>query len=124
MVNDRDDNERFIRSHPFGDILPSTGMLSRGTRSIHRFVFVALGLCSRSASAASNTCPSTSMLTVAQFPCLNDNYGYLIHCPETGATAAVDTPEAAAYEKELQSRGWTLTHIFNTHQYVILSCSI
>ena len=64
------------------------------------------------------------MLTVAQFPCLNDNYGYLIHCPETGATAAVDTPEAAAYEKELQSRGWTLTHIFNTHQYVILSCSI
>lgn len=56
-------------------------------------------------------------MTVAQVPCLDDNYGYLIHDPETGHTAAVDTPDAAAYEKELKSRGWKLSHIFNTHHH-------
>lgn len=61
--------------------------------------------------------PKTSSLTVAQIPCLSDNYGYLIHDPETGHTAAVDTPDAAAYEKELKERGWKLTHIFNTHHH-------
>jgi hydroxyacylglutathione hydrolase len=63
----------------------------------------------------SDACPS-STLTVAQFPCLDDNYGYLIHDETTGATAAVDTPDAAAYNAELQKRGWKLTHILNTHQ--------
>jgi hydroxyacylglutathione hydrolase len=58
-----------------------------------------------------------SSLTVAQFPCLQDNYGYLIHCDATGETAAVDTPEAAAYQAELAKRNWTLTHIFNTHHH-------
>jgi hydroxyacylglutathione hydrolase len=57
-------------------------------------------------------------LTVAQFPCLGDNYGFLIHDESTGHTAAIDTPCAATYKAELQKRGWTLTHIFNTHQYV------
>ena len=73
-----------------------------------------------STGSRSNTCPSSSAaatLTVAQFPCLSDNYGYLIHDATTGHTAAVDTPEAAAYEAELQKRGWTLTHIFNTHHH-------
>lgn len=55
---------------------------------------------------------STASLTVAQIPCLDDNYGYLIHDPETGHTAAVDTPDASAYEKELKDRGWKLSHIF------------
>jgi hydroxyacylglutathione hydrolase len=54
---------------------------------------------------------------VAQFPCLNDNYGYLLHDPSTGATAAIDTPFAADYEWELQSKGWTLTDILNTHHH-------
>lgn len=43
--------------------------------------------------------------------------GYLIHCETTGATAAVDTPEADAYRRELAKRGWTLTHILNTHHH-------
>mmetsp|Transcript_3238 Transcript_3238/g.6551 ORF Transcript_3238/g.6551 Transcript_3238/m.6551 type:complete len:323 (+) Transcript_3238:28-996(+) len=54
---------------------------------------------------------------VAQFPCLGDNYGYLIHDPKTGQTAAFDTPCATAYKKELERRGWTLSHIFNTHKH-------
>jgi hypothetical protein len=61
---------------------------------------------------------SMPSLTVAQFPCLGDNYGFLIHDESTGHTAAIDTPCAATYKAELQKRGWTLTHIFNTHQYV------
>lgn len=56
-------------------------------------------------------------LEIAQFPCLDDNYGYLIHDPETGQTAAVDTPCAASYKRELSKRGWTLTHILNTHHH-------
>ena len=58
-----------------------------------------------------------STLQVAQFPCLSDNYGYLIHDPVTGATAAVDTPEAKPYEAELEKRGWKLSHILNTHHH-------
>ena len=29
------------------------------------------------------------------FPCLKDNYGVLLHDPASGATAAIDAPEAA-----------------------------
>ena len=35
------------------------------------------------------------------FPALSDNYGVLMHCPETGQTASIDAPEAAAVEKAL-----------------------
>lgn len=54
---------------------------------------------------------------VAQFSCLDDNYGYLIHDPITGDTAAVDTPDAKTYQSELDKRGWKLTHILNTHHH-------
>lgn len=63
-----------------------------------------------------STSPDMSSLTVAQFPCLDDNYGYLIHDETTGETAAIDTPSASAYKQELEKRGWKLTHILNTHQ--------
>ena len=36
------------------------------------------------------------------FPCLSDNFGYLIHDPASGATASVDAPEAAPVIKALQ----------------------
>lgn len=61
--------------------------------------------------------PTENNLEVAQFLCLDDNYGYLIHDPATGETAAVDTPSAGAYKAELQKRGWKLTHILNTHHH-------
>ena len=44
-------------------------------------------------------------------------YSYLIHDPSTGQTAAVDTPCATSYKRELEKRGWSLTHILNTHHH-------
>lgn len=56
-------------------------------------------------------------LEVHQFPCLSDNYGYLVHDDAAGLTAVIDTPEVAPIEATLAARGWTLTHIFNTHHH-------
>lgn len=68
------------------------------------------------ASSTAATASATAF-TVAQFPSRSDNYGFLLHDPTTGATAAIDTPDARDYERELSERGWTLTHIFNTHHH-------
>ena len=54
-------------------------------------------------------------LQVHQFPCLSDNYGFLIRDEATGQAACIDTPDAAAILRELKALGWTLTHILNTH---------
>ncbi len=51
------------------------------------------------------------------FPCLTDNFGYLIHDSATGATASVDAPEAAPIVKALEREGWTLTDILVTHHH-------
>lgn len=51
------------------------------------------------------------------FLCLKDNYGVLIHDPQTGATAAIDAPEAAAVEAALKATGWKLTDILVTHHH-------
>ena len=51
------------------------------------------------------------------FPCLTDNFGYLIHDPSTGATASIDAPEAAAIVAALEREGWTLTDILITHHH-------
>jgi hypothetical protein len=66
--------------------------------------------------STATTGDSSSSFSVAQIPCLDDNYGYLIHDETTGDTAAIDTPSADAYKSELKKRGWKLTHILNTHQ--------
>lgn len=58
-----------------------------------------------------------SMPEVHLFPCLNDNYGYLLHDPDSGLTACIDTPEVGPIEQALKERGWQLTHIFNTHHH-------
>ena len=57
------------------------------------------------------------MLEIHQFPCLKDNYGYLIHDRSSGQTAAVDTPDAAQILSEAEKRGWRITHILNTHHH-------
>lgn len=57
------------------------------------------------------------MLEIYQFPCLQDNYGFLLHDPDTGATAAIDTPEVALINQALAAKGWQLTHILNTHHH-------
>ena len=69
------------------------------------------------ASMSTSGAGPARVLEVAQFPCLNDNYGYLVHSPTTGETAAIDTPCASSYKAELERRGWKLTHIFNTHHH-------
>lgn len=56
-------------------------------------------------------------LEIHQFPCLNDNYGYLVHEPSSGKTAAIDTPEVKPILAALEEKGWTLTHILNTHHH-------
>lgn len=57
------------------------------------------------------------MLEIYQFACLQDNYAFLLHDQSSGATAVVDTPEVAAIEQALITKGWQLTHIFNTHHH-------
>ena len=54
-------------------------------------------------------------LTVHQFPVLSDNYGFLIRDEATGKTATIDTPDAAAILAELETLGWRLDLIMNTH---------
>lgn len=57
------------------------------------------------------------MLEIVQFPCLSDNYGFLLHDPSSGLTAAIDTPDADEIASQLDRRGWTLSHILNTHHH-------
>lgn len=56
-------------------------------------------------------------LEVHQFPCLQDNYGYLIHDADNDLTAAIDTPEVNPINRALKEKGWKLTHILNTHHH-------
>jgi hydroxyacylglutathione hydrolase len=51
------------------------------------------------------------------FPCLTDNFGYLIHDPVTKATASIDAPEAAPVIQALEREGWNLTDILITHHH-------
>lgn len=54
-------------------------------------------------------------ITVHQFPCLSDNYGFLARDDATGLAACIDTPEAGPILKALDERGWKLALILNTH---------
>ena len=54
---------------------------------------------------------------VRLFLCLQDNFGVLVHDPLSGATAAIDAPEAAPVEAALQGNGWKLTDILVTHHH-------
>src|SRR5947208_725547 len=51
------------------------------------------------------------------FLCLKDNYGVLLHDPDTGSTAAIDAPEAAPVEAALEKAGWRLSDILVTHHH-------
>ena len=59
----------------------------------------------------------TDRLEVHMFPCLSDNYGFLIHDHVNNLTATIDTPEVTAIEKALNENNWSLTHIINTHHH-------
>jgi hydroxyacylglutathione hydrolase len=51
------------------------------------------------------------------FRCLKDNFGVLLHDPASGATAAIDAPEAAPVEAALKTTGWRLSDILVTHHH-------
>lgn len=51
------------------------------------------------------------------FPCLSDNYGFLLRCSDTGKTACVDTPDAQEISQQVERRGWGLDYILNTHHH-------
>src|SRR5690606_5881389 len=53
-----------------------------------------------------------------QFPCRSDNYGVLIHDPESGLTASIDAPEFEPIVAKLEENGWTLDRILTTHHHI------
>ena len=55
------------------------------------------------------------MIHVRQFPCLTDNYGFLVHDEASGETATIDTPDADAILKAAADAGWRITQVWNTH---------
>lgn len=56
-------------------------------------------------------------LEIDHLVCLKDNYVWLLREPATGAVAAVDPSEAKPVAAKLDSLGWKLTHILNTHHH-------
>ena len=54
-------------------------------------------------------------LTVRQFPCLSDNYGFLVRDEASGAVAAVDTPDAEEIARQADALGWRVATVLNTH---------
>ena len=92
-------------------LLPSHA-LSSPISARGRIIAAAGGVEARSASTS-----SAAPLEVTLVPCLEDNYGFLVHDRLSGDTAAVDTPDAAALQAALADRGWTLTTVLNTHHH-------
>jgi hydroxyacylglutathione hydrolase len=56
-------------------------------------------------------------LQIHQFLCLSDNLCVLLHDPATGATAAIDAPDATPILAALVSKGWILSDILLTHHH-------
>lgn len=54
-------------------------------------------------------------LSVHQFPCLSDNYGFLVRDQETGKVASIDAPDADEILRQAQSLGWEIDLVLNTH---------
>jgi len=54
-------------------------------------------------------------LTVHQFPCLDDNYGFLIRDDATGKVGCIDTPDGDAVIAAAEAVGWNIDVVFNTH---------
>lgn len=52
-----------------------------------------------------------------QFQYNDDNYGFLVHDPDTNQTAAIDAGCASSYQEALDQTGYKLTHIFITHHH-------
>jgi hydroxyacylglutathione hydrolase len=56
-----------------------------------------------------------SALEIVRIPVLADNYVWLVHDSESGATMVVDPAVADPVLDAAAARGWTITDIWNTH---------
>jgi hydroxyacylglutathione hydrolase len=56
-------------------------------------------------------------LDIQIVPVLSDNYVWLAHEPASGATAVIDPAVAKPVLAAAQQRGWTISHILNTHHH-------
>lgn len=54
-------------------------------------------------------------LCVYQFPCLSDNYGFLVRDEASGTVAAIDTPDGQEIVRQAEKLGWNIDLILNTH---------
>ncbi len=54
-------------------------------------------------------------LKIDIFPCLTDNYGYLVRDEASGKVAAIDAPEASKIIDRAEALGWTVDVLLNTH---------
>ena len=57
------------------------------------------------------------MLEIHQFAYNSDNYGVLVHDPQSGATASIDAGDAKAILQALEETGWTLSDLWMTHHH-------
>ncbi|MGI9365590.1 MAG: hydroxyacylglutathione hydrolase [Rhizobiaceae bacterium] len=60
---------------------------------------------------------SPNRLKIFQFPCRQDNYGVILHDPDSGLTISIDAPETQAITDVLESKDLKLTHILTTHHH-------
>ncbi len=58
---------------------------------------------------------SSTAPILCRYACRSDNYGYLLHDPQSGETACIDTPDAKKALDEAETNGWKITQIWNTH---------
>lgn len=56
-------------------------------------------------------------LDIVTIPCRSDNYAFLLHDRDSGATALVDAPEAGPLREALAGRGWALNEVWITHHH-------
>ena len=56
-------------------------------------------------------------LDIQIIPVLSDNYVWLAHEPASGATAVIDPAVAGPVLDAARKRGWTISHILNTHHH-------
>lgn len=57
------------------------------------------------------------MLHIEQFICRTDNYGVLVHDPDSGETLVIDAPEEEAVVAAIERTGWTPTKLLITHHH-------
>jgi hydroxyacylglutathione hydrolase len=61
--------------------------------------------------------PETAPLEIVRFPVLETNYTFILHHAQSGQTVVVDPAERTPVLALCQQRGWSLTHIWNTHHH-------